>query len=118
MTSRRTGRSPGGLAPALARLPIVRNLRAFSVAEGVRAALSVWVIMAANEYLHLPYLPVAALGALWTCLCDPGGPVGRRVPALLSFSGIGALIMSGFGLIRGLRPAVALPVGTCWKRFW
>jgi hypothetical protein len=75
-------------------LPIVRNLRGFSVAEGVRAALSVSVIMAANEYLHFSYLPIAALGALWTCLCDPGGPVGRRVPALLSFTVIGGLATS------------------------
>jgi hypothetical protein len=82
------------LAPDLAKLPIVRNLRGFSVAEGVRAALSVSVIMAANEYFHLSYLPIAALGALWTCLCDPGGPVGRRVPALLSFTVIGGLATS------------------------
>lgn len=99
------------LAPDLAKLPIVRNLRGFSAAEGVRAALSVSVIMAANEYFHFSYLPIAALGALWTCLCDPGGPVGRRVPALLSFTVIGALATGGFGLIRGLGPAVALPIG-------
>src|SRR5580658_8600556 len=95
----------------LARLPIMHNPRAVSVAEGVRAALSVSVIIAISEYFDLPSLRIAALGALWTCLCDPGGPVGRRVPALLSFTVIGALITGGFGLIRGLGPAVALPVG-------
>jgi uncharacterized membrane protein YccC len=99
------------LAPDLARLPITHNARALSVAEGVRAALSVCVIIVASEYFDLPALRTAALGALWTCLCDPGGPVRRRVPALLSFTVIGGLIMGGFGLLRGLGPEVALPIG-------
>jgi uncharacterized membrane protein YccC len=103
--------SRDSLAPDLARLPITHNPRALSVAEGVRAALSVSVIIAASEYLNLPPLREAALAALWTCLCDPGGPVRRRVPALLSFTVIGALVTGGFGLIRGLGPVVALPVG-------
>ena len=78
------------LAPDLARLPIVHNPARLSLAEGVRAALSVSVIIAASEYLELPALREAALAALWTCLCDPGGPVRRRVPVLLSFSVLGA----------------------------
>jgi uncharacterized membrane protein YccC len=98
-------------APDLTRLPIIHNPRALSVAEGVRAALSVSVIIAASEYFDAPLMRGAALGALWTCLCDPGGPVGRRVPALLSFTVIGALIMGGFGVMRGFGPAVALPLG-------
>jgi uncharacterized membrane protein YccC len=110
-TSRPRSNAPGRLAPDLARLPITHNLRALSVAEGVRAALSVSVIIAASEYLDLPPLREAAFGALWTCLCDPGGPVRRRVPVLLSFAMIGAAIVGGFGLLRGLGPAVALPVG-------
>jgi len=89
----------------------MHNPRALSVAEGVRAALSVSVIIAISEYFDLPSLRIAALGALWTCLCDPGGPVGRRVPALLSFTVAGALITGGFGVMRGLGPGVALPVG-------
>jgi uncharacterized membrane protein YccC len=104
-------RKPPNLAPDLARLPITHNLRALSVAEGVRAALSVSVIITASEYLNLPSLREAALGALLTCLCDPGGPVRRRVPVLLSFAALGALVMGGFGLVRGLGPAVALPAG-------
>ncbi len=99
------------LAPDLARLPIAHNRRALSIAEGVRAALSVCVIIAASEYFNLPPLRVAALGALLTCLCDPGGPVNRRVPVLLGFAVVGASVMGGFGLLRGLGPAVALPLG-------
>jgi uncharacterized membrane protein YccC len=99
------------LAPDLARLPITHDIRALSVAEGMRAALSVAVIIAASEYLHLPSLRVAAFAALFTCLCDPGGPIRRRLPVLLSFAILGAAISGGLGLIRGLGPAVALPAG-------
>ena len=98
-------------APDLARLPITHNLRALSLAEGVRAALSVAVIIALSETMDLPVLREAALAALLTCLADPGGPVRRRVPVLLSFAALGALVTGGFGLARGFGPAVALPLG-------
>ena len=98
-------------APDLARLPISLDLRRLSIAEGVRAALSVAVIMAASAVFDLPPLREAALGALLTCMCDPGGPIGRRVPVLLSFSLLGAAITGGFGLLRGFGLPVALPIG-------
>ena len=103
--------SPRRLAPDLAKLPIVHNLRALSVAEGVRAALAVAVIIALNEYVGLPALREAALAALWTCLADPGGPVRRRVPVLLSFAVLGTLITGLFGVLRGFGMPVALPLG-------
>jgi uncharacterized membrane protein YccC len=106
-----TATSPPRLAPDLAKLPITANPRALSVAEGVRAALAVAVIIALNEYLNLPALREAALAALWTCLADPGGPVRRRVPVLLRFAVLGALITGLFGVMRGLGPGVALPLG-------
>jgi uncharacterized membrane protein YccC len=98
-------------APDLARLPIVVNMRAISLAEGIRAALSVAVIIALNEYLALSPLREAALAALLTCICDPGGPIGRRVPVLLGFAVIGAAVTAGFGLLRDFGPAAALPLG-------
>ncbi len=98
-------------APDLARLPIGLNLRAISLAEGLRAALSVAVIIAINERLHWTALNEAALAALWTCLCDPGGPIRRRVPVLLSFAALGALLTAAVGLARGLGMPVALPLG-------
>jgi hypothetical protein len=64
--------------PDLVRLPIVVNVRAVSLSEGMRAGLSVAVVIALNEYLEFPALREAALAALLTCICDPGGPSRRR----------------------------------------
>lgn len=98
-------------APDLARLPIVLNASAISLSEGIRAGLSVAVIMALNEYLAFAPLREATLAALLTCICDPGGPIRRRVPVLLSFALVGAAITASFGLLREFGPGVALPVG-------
>jgi uncharacterized membrane protein YccC len=87
------------------------NLQALSLAEGVRAALSVAVIIALNEYLQWPPLIMAALAALNTCMGDPGGAIRRRVPVLLTFTVLGALVVAGVGLARGYGIAVALPLG-------
>lgn len=93
-------------ARGFAWLPISLDVRAVSLAEGVRAALSTSVIVALNGWLHVPALSQSALAALLTCLCDPGGPVWRRVPPLLSFAVLGSLLYSGFGLARGIGYAV------------
>jgi uncharacterized membrane protein YccC len=103
--------TPRAAAPDLARLPIGLNLRAISLTEGLRAALSVAVIIAINEPLDWPSLREAGLAALLTCICDPGGPIRRRVPILLGFTALGALITAGVGLARGLGMPVALPLG-------
>lgn len=102
---------PRSVAPDLARLPVSLNLRAISIEEGVRAALAVAAIIGLNERLHWPALEETALAALWTCLCDPGGPIRRRLPVLLAFAALGAAITAGVGLLRGLGLAVALPLG-------
>ena len=93
----------------LSRLPIALDLRAISLAEGVRAALSTAAIVALNGWLQQPALMLSALAALFTCFCDPGGPVRRRVPALFSFAVLGAAVHAGFGLARGLGIA-AIPL--------
>ena len=95
----RLGALPG---TDLSRLPIALDLRAISIAEGVRAALAVAVMVALAGWLAAPALMQAALAALFTCMCDPGGPVSRRVPALLSFTFLGAATLCGFGFLRGL----------------
>ena len=97
----------------LARLPIALDLRAISLAEGMRAALSVAFIVAADQWLHQPLLLEAALGALLTCLCDFGGPIRKRLPALLLFMAIGMSFIVVFGTLRayaGLWYAVPLAV--------
>ena len=80
-----------GPDPDLARLPVRPDFSAVSLAEGVRAALAVAVLVALNEWAEIPALNEAALGALLSCLCDPGGPIHRRIPALLTFMLVGAL---------------------------
>ena len=99
----------GAVAPDLARLPITFNLRDISLMEGLRAALSTAVIIAASEWLHWPGMIEAAVAALFTCLCDAGGPIRRRLPALLVFSVLGAAMVAIGGTLRGFGLPVALP---------
>ena len=94
----------------MGHLPISLDLRALSIAEGVRAALAVAVLVAANELLHLPALNEAALAALLTCLCDAGGPVRRRIPALLAFAVLGGLLTAGLGALRPMGLATVVPL--------
>ncbi len=86
----------------LKRLPIGIDLQAISLIEGVRAAFAVAGLVAADEWLQWPPMMEAALAALLTCLCDTGGPIPRRVPPLLCFALLGALITGGFGLLGNL----------------
>lgn len=95
----------------LARLPIKLDLRQISIIEGLRAAFAVAIIMAASAIIDWPPLREAALAALLTCICDPGGPIRRRLPVLLGFTLLGAAVTASFGLLRGLGPAIALPLG-------
>lgn len=96
----------------LSRLPVSLDLRAINLAEGVRAALAVAVIGVLDEWLHIPGLAEAALGALLTCLCDSGGPIRRRIPALLAFAAGGTLLTAGFGLLRPFGLAAVVPLAT------
>lgn len=91
---------------------IALDPRAISIAEGLRAALSVAVIVAANAFVQWPPLMEAALAALLTCLCDAGGPIRRRLPALLIFGVVGALLTAGFGLARGLPLPMVVPLAS------
>jgi uncharacterized membrane protein YccC len=76
----------------------------------MRAALSIAVIVAINEWLDWPPIMEAALAALLTCLCDAGGPIRRRIPSLLSFAVIGACVTVLFGLVRSLPLGLVIPI--------
>jgi uncharacterized membrane protein YccC len=102
-----TPRDPGA---DLSRLPWGLDLRAIRIAEGVRAALACALVLLLNEWLAWPPLVYMAMAAFFTCLCDAGGPIRFRIPALLSFTALGAVIWVGFGLLRGFGLPVVLPV--------
>ncbi len=89
---------------------IAINLRRISIAEGIRAALATAVIVALNEWLQWPPIMEAALAALLTCLCDAGGPIRRRLPSIVTFGVVGALITAGFGLLRAAPLPVVIPL--------
>ncbi len=108
----------------LGRLPMQMDLRAISLAEGARAGLTVAALIVANEWIGSVLLVEAALGALFTCLCDVGGPVRQRVPALLGFGLLAAAATAGFGLLRNLPVPVVVPLAafalfcTSYARIW
>jgi len=98
-------------------LPITLNPRAVSLAEGLRAGIAVAVTLLVGDILNLPHFGLAALGALLTCFADPGGPVQRRVPAVVVFALCSGVVYGLFGWLRGegvwLAVAVAAPVMFC-----
>ncbi len=106
------------------RLATGLNLRAISVVEGIRAGLAAAVPVAASVWLQQPVLTLAALGALLTCICDPAGPMRRRLPLLLAFVVVGGLFLGGFGLVRqagiAATVAAALPLllACAYLRVW
>lgn len=90
----------------------------------MRAALAVAVVVTITEWLGIPALAAVGLGSLLTCLCDPGGPIRRRLPAMLSFTVLGSFAILAFGLLRaaGIWPgAIGGAVwvfGTMYARAW
>ena len=108
----------------LARLPIALDLRALSIGEGMRAALSIAVIVAADQWLQWPPLLEAALGALLTCLGDSGGPIRLRLPSLLTFAAVGSMFTLLGGPVRAAGLEVSLPLaclcvfGCTFARVW
>ncbi|MBV9654061.1 MAG: FUSC family protein [Acetobacteraceae bacterium] len=96
----------------LSRFPLGFDLRAINVLEGIRAALSVTVLVALNEFLDLPGLMEAALAAWLACLCDQGGPIRRRLPAVIGFTLGAAAIASLAGLARNGGVWAAVPVAS------
>ena len=88
------------------RLSARFDLSAISVVEGVRAGLAAAVPIGIGFWLNRPDYSLAALGALLTCICDPVGPMGRRLRLLVAFVALGGLLLGGFGFCarRALGP--------------
>ena len=67
--------------------------------------------MAVSEIFRWPILHESALAALLTCLCDPGGPIRRRVPVLAGFAIAGAILTVVGGMVRDQGLWAVLPFG-------
>jgi hypothetical protein len=94
----------------LTRSSFALDTSAFSVQEGVRAGLSVAAIVVLHAWLNFPLLLLTALGSLLTCLADAGTPGQERLPPLLAFSLLGAIIGIVFGLARAQGLILAVPL--------
>ena len=100
--------------PDLHRLSIVYDLRRLAPVEGLRAALVMFSLVVASEWLRQPLLVESALAGMFACIADPGGPVRRRLPWLLGFAVAGALQTVAFSLLRAAPVPVVLPVAALW----
>jgi uncharacterized membrane protein YccC len=74
------------------------------IAEGLRAAMAVALLVLAAVALHRPVLAWAAFAAFWTCLTDPGGADGRRLRAMGAFVIVGAVLAALMSGLAGLGP--------------
>ncbi len=90
-------------------MPIGLELRAISVSEGIRAGLAAALPSLLAISLHRPSLDFAALGALFTCVVDPGGPLRRRFVVMLGFVAAGAVLLAAFSVLRGIALWLVLP---------
>ncbi len=102
MAQQRRDPRASGLPPLLAL-----DLHGLSLIEGARAGFAIATVVALGQWVHWPGLMQAALGAMLTCLCDAGGPLRRRLPALLAFAVLGSATTAGFAILRAA-PAWAL----------
>lgn len=80
------------------------NLRALSLSEALRAFCAIALPLLAGEILNIPQLGLASLGALLTCFSDPGGPVARRIPAVVSYAILGGFCYGIFSWLAAVNP--------------
>lgn len=86
------------------------NMRGLSLSEGLRAFCAVALPLLLGELFGVPQLGLAAFGALLTCYSDPGGPVGRRAPAVITFALAGGTLYGLFTWLGGLSPFISAPL--------
>lgn len=112
-TKREQARAFVAAAPAsLDPFRITFDFRRVNLDEGIRAGLSVALIVFANAWVEWPPMMVAALGAWLAGVCDNGGPIRRRVVVLLIFGVSGALITAAGGLCRNLPLGALVPLAS------
>ncbi len=86
------------------------NFRALSLSEGLRAFCAVALPLLLGELFGVPQLGLAAFGALLTCYSDPGGPVARRAPAVITFALAGGTLYGLFTWLAGQSPFISAPL--------
>ncbi len=104
---RGTLRAPGA---DLRRMPVGLDFGGISVAEGLRAAIASGAVLVVNIWVQSPALLFVAFAANLTCFCDVGGALRDRVPALLCFTLLAAVLWSGVGLLHGFGLPLLLPI--------
>ena len=103
---RGTLRAPGS---DLRKLPVGLDFAGISVAEGLRAAVASGAVLVLNAWVQSPALLFVAFAANLTCFCDIGGALRERVPALLAFTVLAAVLWSGLGLLHDAGLPLLLP---------
>lgn len=83
------------------------NFRALSLSEGLRAFCAVALPLLLGQLFGVPQLGLAAFGALLTCYSDPGGPVARRAPAVITFALAGGALYGLFTWLAGQSPLIS-----------
>ncbi|MGC1304453.1 MAG: FUSC family membrane protein, partial [Caulobacteraceae bacterium] len=80
------------------------------IAEGLRAATAVALLVLAAVALHRPVIAWAAFAAFWTCLTDPGGSDGRRLRTMGAFVLVGTALAALMSLLAGQGPVFTAPI--------
>ena len=104
---RGTLKAPGA---DLRKLPVGLDFAGISIAEGLRAAVASGAVLVLNIWVQSPALLFVAFAANLACFCDVGGALRDRVPALLTFTLLAAMLWSGLGLLHGFGLPLLLPV--------
>jgi ElaB/YqjD/DUF883 family membrane-anchored ribosome-binding protein len=65
-----------------------------AIAEGIHASLAMAPLLFAAALLDRPGIAFGAVAAFWNCLCDPQGAKLERLKAMISFTAMGAVVMS------------------------
>ncbi|HVI88983.1 MAG TPA: FUSC family protein [Dongiaceae bacterium] len=80
------------------------------IAEGLRAATAVALVVAASQMLHCPMLTWGAFAAFWTCLADPGGPDRIRLRTMGGFALAGTMLAGSMSWAASMGQVVAAPI--------